>query len=76
MLFNQELDVPWQCVTIDNEIREESKHLKENKKRKENRYNINLFSIITVITIIGFIVNIIADIVIIIKFRFEVNFFL
>ena len=36
MLFKYELNVPEQCVTIDNEIREASKHLKENKKRKAN----------------------------------------
>ena len=50
MLF-YEMDVSWQCVTISNQIREASKHLKENKKRKENRYNINLYSIITIIII-------------------------
>ena len=36
ILFKYDLDVPWQCVTIDNEIREASKHLKQNEKRKEN----------------------------------------
>ena len=48
ILFKYELNVPGQCVTIDNEIREASKPLQENKKRKDNRYNINLYSIITI----------------------------
>ena len=34
MLFKYELNVPGQSVTIGNEIRDVSKHLKENKKRK------------------------------------------
>ena len=74
ILFKYELNLPEQCVTVDSEIREASKHLKENKKRKENRCNINLYSFIIIIVIIVIIVFIIVVIAIIIVFRFEVNF--
>ena len=86
MLFKHELNARWQCVTIDNQIREGSKRLKENKKRKENQYNINLYSIITIIFIIIVmivftivvivLIFIIIIIIIIIIFFFKVNFFL
>ena len=33
-LFKYELNAPGQCVTIDNEIREASKHLKEIRKKE------------------------------------------
>ena len=75
MRFKYEFNVLWQYVTIDNEIREASKHLEEIKKRKENRYNIGLYSIISIIIIV-IIVSIIVVTVIIIIFRFEVVFFL
>ena len=34
MFFKYELDTTWQCVTISNQIREASKHLKDNKNKK------------------------------------------
>ena len=39
MLFKYKLNLPWQCITNDNEIREASKHLEDNNNNNNNNNN-------------------------------------